>query len=129
MAQQDQLTWFPMLPIWIPHSSLEVCEMRKMMKYLFAGFLFLISTTLFSATFQTTDSEGNLIYSDTPINKKSKKANIPPTSGSARNDFSSHQTENTDEEKKPTASDIPSEKKAKNPYTVFSIKKPSDQET
>lgn len=97
------------------------------MNYALIIILFLVSATAHSGMYETLDPAGNIIYSDTPIDKNTQKVNLPAISTTEAMPVKTAPTSNN--QNQVALPDAVAAKAAKKPYTLFSIKSPVDQST
>jgi len=88
--------------------------------------LFFVSLC-FAEVYRTVDQKGNITYSDSPSGKNSEIVNLPPDSSHpSSNATMNNNTENTASDNASPPSALQLDRK---PYTEFSFKSPTDQET
>lgn len=90
------------------------------MKYIFALILYTFCLSSYADVYQSTDSNGNILYTDTP-SQQAEKLILP------QSDLPPQQPQVAPDPK--TAPGTPAEKKANVPYTLFELQTPKDQET
>jgi hypothetical protein len=96
------------------------------MKKILVAILFFLSPASFAMVFMQPGSQGEIIYSDTPLSNEAKPITITPTDTVAIPTEPPSTSSPIEQNQKLTPSPLDT---AKKPYTAFTIISPKDQET